>query len=203
MDGFTLKNIPSKNAVNVFVIYARKPEETRITGRYLSDLGVLFGFFCIFMRAFRMILLFSEGRRFRGTKKLPRQKSATVSDCRKTPEELERAEALSNSNRTRRRVRRGRAIFAAGNPISQSKNRFLAVFAPGNLKDFSKNWRGWQWRGSLLPRTPACQKDFFDKLRGHVLSKTHMTSHFMELFMPLLTTKPSRQGSPRAWGFVR
>ena len=31
-------------------------------------------------------------------------------------------------------------IFAAENPIFQSKNRFLAVFAPGNLKDFSKNW---------------------------------------------------------------
>ena len=34
---------------------------------------------------------------------------------------------------------RGR-IFAAENPIFQSKNRYLAVFAPGNLKDFSKNW---------------------------------------------------------------
>ena len=32
------------------------------------------------------------------------------------------------------------AIFAEENPIFQSKNRFLAVFAPGNLKDFSKNW---------------------------------------------------------------
>ena len=31
-------------------------------------------------------------------------------------------------------------IFAAENLIFQSKNRFLAVFAPGNLKDFSKNW---------------------------------------------------------------
>ncbi len=31
-------------------------------------------------------------------------------------------------------------IFAAENPIFQSKNRFLADFAPGNLKDFSKNW---------------------------------------------------------------
>ena len=32
------------------------------------------------------------------------------------------------------------AIFAPENPIFQSKNRFLAVFAPGNLLDFSKNW---------------------------------------------------------------
>ena len=52
------------------------------------------------------------------------------------------------------------AIFAAENPIFQSKNRFLAVFAPGNLLDFSKNWRGWPWRGSLLPRPPACQNLF-------------------------------------------
>ena len=32
------------------------------------------------------------------------------------------------------------AIFAPENPIFQSKNRFLAAFAPGNLRDFSKNW---------------------------------------------------------------
>ena len=50
-----------------------------------------------------------------------------------------------------------RVIFESGNPISQSKNHFIAVFAPGNPKDFSENWRGWQWRGSLLPRPPACQ----------------------------------------------
>ena len=31
-------------------------------------------------------------------------------------------------------------LKAAENLIFQSKNRFLAVFAPGNLKDFSKNW---------------------------------------------------------------
>ena len=31
-------------------------------------------------------------------------------------------------------------IFAPENLIFQSKNRFLAVFAPGNLLDFSKNW---------------------------------------------------------------
>ena len=33
-------------------------------------------------------------------------------------------------------------IFAAENFIFQSKNRFPAVFALGNPKDFSKNWRG-------------------------------------------------------------
>ena len=32
------------------------------------------------------------------------------------------------------------AIFAAENLIFQSKNRFPAVFAPENPKDFSKNW---------------------------------------------------------------
>ncbi|MDD7412950.1 MAG: hypothetical protein PUK86_06975 [bacterium] len=32
------------------------------------------------------------------------------------------------------------AIFAPENPIFQGKKRFLAVFAPGNLLDFSKNW---------------------------------------------------------------
>ena len=34
----------------------------------------------------------------------------------------------------------GGAIFAAENPIFQSKNRFFAVSAPGNPQDFSGNW---------------------------------------------------------------
>ena len=34
------------------------------------------------------------------------------------------------------------AIFAAENPIFQSKNRFSAVSAPENPQDFSGNWRG-------------------------------------------------------------
>ena len=38
-------------------------------------------------------------------------------------------------------IQRGHgAIFASENPIFQRKKRFLAVFAPGNLLDFSKNW---------------------------------------------------------------
>ena len=52
------------------------------------------------------------------------------------------------------------AIFAAENLIFQSKNRFPAVFALENLKDFSKNWWGWQWRGSVLPRPPSLSKSF-------------------------------------------
>jgi len=34
---------------------------------------------------------------------------------------------------------RGR-MFAAENPIFQGKHPYIAVFAPGNPKDFSKNW---------------------------------------------------------------
>ena len=52
-------------------------------------------------------------------------------------------------------------IFAAENSIFQSKNRFPAVFALGNPKDFSKNWRGWQWRGSVLPRPQGLSKALF------------------------------------------
>ena len=56
------------------------------------------------------------------------------------------------------------AIFAPENLIFQRKNRFLAGSAPEKSSIFSGDWRGWQWRGSLLPRPPACQ-NFFDKLR--------------------------------------
>ena len=48
--------------------------------------------------------------------------------------ERERAAALSHKNRSRRPARRERVlIFASGNPISQSKNRFLAVSAPEGI----------------------------------------------------------------------
>ena len=54
-------------------------------------------------------------------------------------------------------------VFASENPIFQRKKRFLAGSAPEKSSIFSGDWRGWQWRGSLLPRPPACQ-NFFDKL---------------------------------------
>ena len=60
--------------------------------------------------------------------------------CQKTHGELERAEALSILIEPGGVYGGCGAIFAAENPIFQSKNRYLAVFAPGNLKDFSKNW---------------------------------------------------------------
>ena len=34
---------------------------------------------------------------------------------------------------------RGR-MFAAENSIFQSKHPYIAIFVPGNLNDFSKNW---------------------------------------------------------------
>ena len=78
----------------------------------------------------------------------------------KTLGELERAEALSNSNRTRRRVRRVRAIFTAENLIFQRKNRYLAVSAPGNPSGFQRRLEGVVVAGEKLPRPPACQKGF-------------------------------------------
>ena len=49
--------------------------------------------------------------------------------------------ALRPAKRNRRfRFAASGAIFAAENSIFQRKNRCLAVFAPVNLKDFSKNW---------------------------------------------------------------
>ena len=80
--------------------------------------------------------------------------------------ERERAAALSHINRTRRRVRRGRAIFSAENLIFQRKNRFPAVSAPGNPLGFQRRLEGVVVAGERLPRPPACQKGFFDKLTG-------------------------------------
>ena len=61
-------------------------------------------------------------------------------------------------------IQRGHGtVFASENPIFQRKKRFLAGSASEKSSIFSGDWRGWQWRGSLLPRPPACQ-NFFDKL---------------------------------------
>ena len=63
-------------------------------------------------------------------------------------------------------IQRGHGtVFASENPIFQRKKRFLAGSAPEKSSIFSGDWRGWQWRGSLLPRPPACQ-NFFDKLNA-------------------------------------
>lgn len=61
----------------------------------------------------------------------------------KTHGELERAEALSIINRARRRVRRVREDFCGGKSHFQSKNRFLADFAPGDFEEIlAKSGRG-------------------------------------------------------------
>ena len=80
-----------------------------------------------------------------------------LSDCEKTPGEFERAAALSNTHRTRRRVRRVREDCCGRESHFPEKKPFLAVFAHGNRIDFSENWRERSWRGSKLPRPPACQ----------------------------------------------
>ena len=64
-----------------------------------------------------------------------------AADGGKTQGEHERAWGHSNSHRGRRRVRRRGRRFCGRNP-----------------QDFRKIWRGWPWRGRLLPRPPACQK---------------------------------------------
>ena len=52
---------------------------------------------------------------------------------------------------------------AAENLISQSKNRFIAVFVPGNLKDFRKTGRVTVVRELAFP-SAGLSKPFFDRL---------------------------------------
>ena len=67
--------------------------------------------------------------------------SALPTQTVEKPSESSRGSQPSRTfNRAQRRVRWARDDFCAENLIFQSKNRFLAVFAPGNLLDFSKNW---------------------------------------------------------------
>ena len=92
--------------------------------------------------------------------------SAPGQTVEKPQGERERAEALSHFNRTRRRVRRGRAIFPAENLIFQRKNRFPAVSAPGNLSRFQRRLEGVAVAGERLPRPPACQNGLCVKCWG-------------------------------------
>ena len=79
----------------------------------------------------------------------------SLSICRKTQGAHKRASGRTNSNRGRRRERRPRAR------IFPWKKSLPCRFCGRNPQDFSKIWRGWPWRWCLLPRPPACQKDFF------------------------------------------
>ena len=60
-------------------------------------------------------------------------------DCQKTPESSRGLAALSISIAPSDMCGGRGDIFASGNPISQSKNIFLAVSTPGNPQDFSGN----------------------------------------------------------------
>ena len=56
----------------------------------------------------------------------------------------------------------GGTVFASGNPISQSKNRFLAIFACVAQRREQKLERV-VVAGEILPRPPSCQKYFLTR----------------------------------------
>ena len=60
----------------------------------------------------------------------------------------------------------GGAIFASENPIFQSKNRFLAVFAPGNPSGFQQKLERVVEAGELASPSTSLSKYYFDKLRS-------------------------------------
>ena len=75
-------------------------------------------------------------------------------------EEHERAEALSNSNRPRRRVRRGQDDYCVGKSHFQSKNRFLAVFAAGIRRIHAKTGEAGNGGGACFPVHPLVKQSF-------------------------------------------
>ena len=77
-------------------------------------------------------------------------RSSAAHRLSKPPGKYERDEALANKKSTRRRVRRVREGLCARKSHFPEKNSILAVFAPGNLIDFSGNRRGWS-AGEFAP----------------------------------------------------
>ena len=72
--------------------------------------------------------------------------------------------ALSNFNRIRRRVRRIRGNFFAGELAPRRRNCFLTVSAPVNPKDFSGNCEGVEAAGELAPPSTSL---FYKLSRRH------------------------------------
>ena len=58
----------------------------------------------------------------------------------------------------------GGTIFASENPIFQSKNRFLAVFAPGNPPGFQQKLERVVVAGELASPSTSLSKYYFNKL---------------------------------------
>ena len=105
--------------------------------------------------------------------------------------ERERAEALSHFNRTRRRVRRGRAIFPAENLIFQRKNRFPAVSAPGNPLGFQRRLEGVVVAGERLPGAfynISSSRDFSFFISFLTLYYMVMNTNFRQKSTPITAT---------------
>ena len=66
--------------------------------------------------------------------------SPRLQTTEKPSESSKRLNPLEFSNVSSSVYGQSGTIFAAENLIFRSKNHFLAVFAPENLKDFGKNW---------------------------------------------------------------
>ena len=59
----------------------------------------------------------------------------------------------------------GGTIFASENPIFQSKNRYLAVFAPGNPSGFQQKLERVAVAGELASPSTSLTKYYNDKLK--------------------------------------
>ena len=92
-----------------------------------------------------------------------------LSDCRKTPGELERVGVPSNNNRSRRLERRRREDYCGGKSFFPEQKWFPCSFCGRNPQDSSKNWRGWQWRGTLVVRVGAGTMSAFIVSYGRIV----------------------------------
>lgn len=82
----------------------------------------------------------------------------------KTTEDIGRAAALPTSNRAQRHVRWALRIFLRREiPFSRAKISSLQFPRPGIREYFSDNREWMPAAGDILPRLPACQRDFFDR----------------------------------------
>ena len=84
-----------------------------------------------------------------------------ASGCQKTHGELERAEALSNLNRARRRVRRGRGDFCGGKSHFPEQKSLPCSFCARKSERFQQKLVGVVVAGELAPPSTSLSKRLF------------------------------------------
>ena len=113
-----------------------------------------------------------------------------LADCPKSPGELERAAALSNNNRARRRVRRAREDFCGGKSHFPEQKSLPCSFCARKSERFQQKLVGVAVAGELAPSsTSSLAFRAVYRLKGAFKARRALSAAFMSGAVPCVCVK--------------